>query len=129
MTEQPPPLPLAPSAVRVDRWLWAARLYKTRSLAAKACSAGHVSINGEQAKPAKAVKQGDRIEALTPGGPRVVVVASVSNKRGPAAVALALYEDHTPPPPPRDEHFARRDRGAGRPTKRERRLIVRIRGR
>ncbi len=116
--------------VRVDKWLWAARLYKTRSLAAKACGAGHVKINGASVKPAKLVRAGDRIEALTPGGPRVVEVKQVAEKRGPAAAARALYDDHSPPPPPREhiEPFARRERGTGRPTKRDRRVLGRLRG-
>jgi ribosome-associated heat shock protein Hsp15 len=116
--------------VRVDRWLWAARLFKTRSQASKACTAGHVKVNEDAAKSAKQVKVGDRIDATTPGGVRVVVVTQLSEKRGSADQARALYDDHSPPPPPREERdFARRDRGAGRPTKRERRILGRVRGR
>jgi ribosome-associated heat shock protein Hsp15 len=116
------------AGIRVDRWLWVARLFKTRSLASRACAAGQVKLNGAPAKAAKLLRPGDRLEALTPGGPRIVVVLMLSDKRGPAVVARALYEDHTPPPPPREEGVAQRDRGAGRPTKRERRLILRFRG-
>jgi ribosome-associated heat shock protein Hsp15 len=117
-------------SVRIDKWLWAARLFKTRSLAAKACAGGHVTINGETAKPAKVVHPGDRIEAHTPGGLRIVLVRVLSDKRGPASVARNLLDDLTPPPPPREliEPFARRERGAGRPTKRERRVTSRLRG-
>jgi ribosome-associated heat shock protein Hsp15 len=115
--------------VRIDRWLWAARLFKTRSQASRACSAGHVKCNGVSVKAAKSVKLGDRIDAITPGGPRIVVVLELSDKRGPAAVARTLYEDRTPPPPPREERDAIRERGAGRPTKRDRRILVRLRGR
>ncbi len=120
----------AVSGVRIDKWLWAARLYKTRSLAAKACAAGHVKIAGESVKPARMVRPGDRIEAVTAGGLRIVEVRQIAEKRGPAASARALYDDHSPPPPPRDyvEPFARRERGAGRPTKRDRRVLGRLRG-
>lgn len=117
-------------AVRVDRWLWAARLYKTRSQAAKACSAGHVKMDGDSVKAAKTVRAGDVVVAQTPGGRRVLQVVRLTDRRGPAAVARALFHDYSPPPPPREEaHFGRRDRGAGRPEKRERRLLNRLRGR
>lgn len=116
--------------VRIDRWLWAARLFKTRSLATRACAAGQVKCNGVSVKAAKSVHLGDRIDALTPGGPRIVIVLALSETRGPAPVARALYEDRTPPPPPREEgDIPLRARGAGRPTKRDRRLIIRMRGR
>jgi ribosome-associated heat shock protein Hsp15 len=114
--------------VRIDRWLWAARLFKTRSLATRACAAGHVKCNGVSVKAAKPVRPGDRIEAITPGGPRIVIILALSETRGPATVARTLYEDRTPPPTP-EERAAFRDRGTGRPTKRERRLIIRLRGR
>ena len=117
------------TTVRIDRWLWAARLFKTRSQASRACAAGEVKCNGISVKAAKAVKLGDQIDALTPGGPRIVVVLLLSDKRGPAAVARTLYDDRTPPPPPREERQAARDPGAGRPTKRDRRLLVRFRSR
>ena len=116
--------------VRVDRWLWAARMFKTRSQAHKACAAGRVKVNGDTAKAAKTVRPGDRVEATTPGGPRVLEVAGLSHKRGPAEQARKLYVDHTPPPEKRDEQqFVNRDRGAGRPSKRERRILIRARGR
>ncbi len=116
--------------VRVDKWLWAARMFKTRSQAAKACTAGHVKLDGDSVKSSKTVKVGDRIEAVTPGGQRILVIARLCDKRGPAAIARALYEDHSPPPPPREErNFAMRERGAGRPAKRERRRLIRLRGR
>ncbi|MBW2528232.1 MAG: RNA-binding S4 domain-containing protein, partial [Deltaproteobacteria bacterium] len=101
--------------VRIDKWLWAARLYKTRSLATRACASGHVKCNGSSVKASKPVHPGDRLEALTPGGPRIVVVVALRDKRGPAAVARALYEDHTPPPAERAPEAALgvRERGAG----------------
>jgi ribosome-associated heat shock protein Hsp15 len=114
---------------RIDRWLWAARMFKTRSQAAKACAAGHVKCNGHSVKAAKTVRRGDQLEVLTPGGLRLLEVALLHNRRGPAPVARTLYEDHTPPPPPKEKRdpVARRDPGAGRPTKRERRYIDRWR--
>jgi ribosome-associated heat shock protein Hsp15 len=116
--------------VRIDKWLWAARCFKTRSSAATACTAGHVKLNGAAAKPAKNVRVGDRVEVRTPGGLRVLEVASLADRRGSASVAKTLYLDHSPPPPPRDlvAPAARRDPGAGRPSKREQRLLRKLRG-
>ncbi len=115
--------------MRVDRWCWAARLFKTRSLAAKACAAGHVKCNGTSVKAAKQIRPGDHLEVLTPGGPRVVDVLLLADRRGPAAVARTLYEDRTPVVPEEKRDAAVRDRGAGRPTKRDRRLLIRFRQR
>lgn len=117
-------------SVRVDKWLWAARFFKTRSLASAACNAGHVKVDGQSAKPARTVRRGDRIVALTPGGERIVDILELADKRGPAPVARALYEDHTPPPPSREEAMAggHRDRGLGRPSKRDLRKIREVRG-
>jgi ribosome-associated heat shock protein Hsp15 len=116
--------------VRLDKWLWAARCFKTRSSASDACAAGHVKLNGGSAKAAKAVRPGDRIEVVTPGGLRILEVAALADRRGSAAVARTLYVDHTPPPPPKAERPAVpvRDPGAGRPSKREQRLIRKLRG-
>jgi ribosome-associated heat shock protein Hsp15 len=118
--------------VRVDQWLHAVRLTKTRADAASACRGGHVKINDKTAKPSSTVKVGDRVEARVYQRDRVVDVARVIEKRVGAAVALDCYEDHSPPPPERDPFqpmFAVRDRGAGRPTKRDKRQIDRLRGR
>ena len=120
--------------VRVDRWLWAARLFKTRSLASRACASGHVKCNGTSLKAAKPVRPGDRLDVVTPGGPRIVVVVALADKRGPAAVAQTLYEDHTPVIPKVEEDIfsagtGGRERGTGRPTKRDRRRLKRLRGR
>ena len=114
--------------VRLDRWLWAARCFKTRSLASTACSAGHVKLNGASAKPAKAVRVGDKLEVRTPGGLRILEVAELSQKRGPAPVARTLYVDHTPPPEPKEAPVVARERGVGRPSKRDIRLIRKLRG-
>ena len=118
--------------VRIDKWLWAARFFKTRSLAQEACVGGHVQCNGAPVKPARPVRIGDHLEVLTPAGPRIVDVLALSGQRGPATVARALYDDKTPPPEPKDksaEPLFVRDRGAGRPTKRDRRVLRGLYGR
>jgi ribosome-associated heat shock protein Hsp15 len=119
-----------PPSLRVDKWLWAARFFKTRSLAAHACSGGKVDVNQEAAKPAKAVRAGDLVEVTLPGGRRVARVVALSDRRGPPAMARGLYEDLTPPAPPRlrQARPPYRPAGAGRPTKRERRDLDRLRG-
>ena len=118
------------TSVRADAWTWAVRLYPTRSAASAACKAGHVKVNGASAKPAQPVKPGDTVRAYTPGGERVVVVTGLIDKRTSAAVAVTQYDDRTPPPPSKEERPATvvRDRGSGRPTKRDRRLTERLRG-
>lgn len=117
--------------VRVDTWTWSVRLFPTRSAAAAACRAGHVKVNNTNAKPAHVLRQGDLVRALTPGGERIVVVVGLIARRVSAAVAVEQYEDRTPPPPTKDERamLGLRDRGAGRPTKRDRREMERLRGR
>jgi ribosome-associated heat shock protein Hsp15 len=117
--------------VRIDQWLPAVRITKTRSDAAAACRGGHVKINGKPAKPSTVVKVGDRVEALVNQRERVVDVTRVISKRVGASVAVECFEDHSPPPPERDTArplFAVRDRGTGRPTKRDRRKIDQLRG-
>jgi ribosome-associated heat shock protein Hsp15 len=109
---------------RIDRWLWAVRLFKTRSLAAQACRAGHVQVNGVRAKPATAVKAGDTVRARVGERERVVEVVDVIQTRVGAEPAAACLIDRSPPAPPPDP-FAR----LGRPTKRDRRRIDRIRDR
>jgi ribosome-associated heat shock protein Hsp15 len=119
-------------SLRVDKWLWAARVFKTRSLAGAACDGGKVDVNDEAAKPARRVRTGDLIRVTLPRGRRrILKVAGVDDRRGSAEVAKALFEDLTPPEPPRPRHAPppRREPGAGRPTKRERRDIERLRGR
>lgn len=118
-----------PASARVDVWLWAVRLFRSRSLATAACKAGHVRVNGERAKPATAVGVGD--EVVVRGGPRerVVDVAQILLKRvGPPAAAAAMVDRSPAPPPPGLYAVPVRERGAGRPTKRERREIERLRG-
>lgn len=116
------------TTVRVDRWLTAARIYKSRTLAQQAVSGGHVEVNGTSAVPSTPVKVGDRIDARAPRGIVALVVTVLADKRLSPPLARALYEDHSPPPPPREERVAPRARGAGRPTKADRRALRRLRG-
>jgi len=112
----------------VDRWLWAVRLTKTRSDAAAACRGGHVRVNDRPAKPATTVSPGDEVRARVGDRTRVVEVVRVIQKRVGAADAATCFIDRTPAPPPETLiPVARRERGAGRPTKRERRVLDRFR--
>jgi ribosome-associated heat shock protein Hsp15 len=116
---------------RVDRWLWAVRIYKTRSMATDACRAGHVRIGRVAVKPAHAVRVGDRVLVSQGGWERDLGVLRVIDKRVGPPVATTCIDDHSPPPP-RDERVMPlfpRDAAAGRPTKRERRDLDRFRGR
>ena len=112
-------------STRVDRWLWAVRLSKTRADAATACRGGHVRVNDKPAKPSTAVRPGDTVRTRLYDIPRVVEVGRVIEKRVGAPEAVTCYVDHTPPPPPKNTvvPVARRERGAGRPTKRDRRRM------
>jgi ribosome-associated heat shock protein Hsp15 len=115
---------------RIDRWLWTVRLAKTRSLAAQACRAGHVQINGGRAKPAAAVNVGDTVRARLGDRERVVEVVRLPASRVGAELAAACLIDRSPPPP--QDPFAGlgyRDRAAGRPSKRDRRRFDQARGR
>jgi ribosome-associated heat shock protein Hsp15 len=118
-------------SVRIDQWLWSARITKTRSDAAGACRAGHVKVNGKTAKPSTAVKIGDRVEALIHRRERVLEVVGLITKRVGAPIAVEQYRDFSPAPAPPEESppVFERDRGAGRPTKRDRRQLDRLRGR
>jgi ribosome-associated heat shock protein Hsp15 len=121
--------------VRLDKWLWAARLYKTRSLAAQAVDGGKVKLNGDRAKPSKEVKPGDRVE-LAAGELRWdVSVLAVSARRGPAAEAAKLYAESEESRARRVQMLAARRAALhpahdarGRPTKRDRRMIRRFTG-
>ncbi|MFF2389934.1 RNA-binding S4 domain-containing protein [Agromyces sp. NPDC058104] len=117
--------------VRIDAWLWAVRRFKTRSAATAACRAGHVRVNGERVKAAQPVRPGDEVRVRISGFDQQLVVRRTIAKRVSATLAAEAAEDRTPAPPPREEVAAVvvRDRGAGRPTKRERRDIERLRGR
>jgi ribosome-associated heat shock protein Hsp15 len=116
---------------RVDSWIWSVRLTRTRAIASAACRAGHVRVNGVRVKPAQAVRAGDEVRLRHEGRERVVIVARIITKRVGATAAAECYIDNSPPPAPRGEAVAVavRDRGAGRPTKRERRSIEKLLGR
>ena len=122
---------MSEETARVDQWLWAVRIYKTRSAATDACRGGHVRVNGASAKPATTVRPGDRVEAHAHGRPRVLEVVRPIGKRVGAAIAAECLVDHSPPPPPRDEVVPvfTREAGTGRPTKRDRRKLDRFRTR
>lgn len=126
------PAPASESAqARVDSWIWAVRLFKTRSAAAAACRAGHVRVNGTPVKPAHQIKPGDEIRVRVAGLERIVIVERAITKRVGAPVAAQCMIDRSPPPPDPQLVAAlpRRDRGTGRPTKRERRETDRLLGR
>ncbi len=114
--------------VRIDSWLWAIRIYKTRSAATTACRAGHVRVNGDRTKAAQTVKPGDEVRVRISGFDRILVVRQTLSKRVGAPIAATAYDDRTPPREPA-AMLAVRDRGSGRPTKRERREIDRLRRR
>jgi ribosome-associated heat shock protein Hsp15 len=115
-------------STRVDRWLWAVRLSKTRPDAAAACRGGHVRVNDRPAKPSTTVSPGDEVRARVGDTTRIVEVVRVIPKRVGAADAVLCYLDRTSAPPPASAVLvAARDRGAGRPTKRDRRILDRWR--
>ncbi|MFF0456208.1 RNA-binding S4 domain-containing protein [Nocardia africana] len=120
-----------PATARVDSWIWAVRLFKTRSAAATACRGGHVRVNGTAVKPAHPIKPGDEVRVRNAGAERIVVVVRLVVKRVGASIATQCYIDKSPPPPAPEIVAAmpKRDRGAGRPTKRERRETDRLLGR
>lgn len=124
--------PAAPAPrTRLDVWVWSVRLAKTRAIAATGCKNGHIRLNNEKVKPSTHVKVGDTIRVYSEAGEKIVEVTKLINKRVGAPVAVTCYIDHTPPPPPKEERVivAQRERGSGRPTKRERRDLDRLRGR
>lgn len=117
--------------MRVDSWIWSVRLTKTRTMAATACRAGHVRVNGERVKPAQSLRPGDEVRLRLAGRERIVIVSKIISKRVGAAIAAECFVDNSPPPPAPEEIAAvgHRDRGAGRPTKRDRRDLEQLRGR
>ena len=122
--------PTATTTTRVDRWLWSVRLFKTRTLAARACIAGHVRVNGQSVKPSRALRPGDLVNALLGEITRTVKVLAVLERRVGAKAVAQYLEDLTPQSEyqkPREKIFAPaglRDKGAGRPTKRDRRVLT-----
>lgn len=119
--------------VRLDKWLQVARVFKTRTKANRACSLSRVKVNGSTAKPHRSVSVGDRIEVEIGDWTRVLEVKGLKDKPVPKAEARTLYEDHSPPRPkdPVERIMRRppvvREKGAGRPTKKERRQLERMR--
>jgi len=122
--------------MRLDKWLWAARFFKTRSLAARACELGRIAANGQPAKAAREVKVADMLQIRNEGGEFQVEVLGLSEVRGPAAVAQTLYRETEASRELRLKVAAERKAmaafealPAGRPSKRDRREINRFRGR
>ena len=122
---------MAGDASRVDSWLWAVRIYKTRSLATEACRAGHVSIGGRTVKPSHPLVPGDLVEVRVDGWDRLLEVVVPIGKRVGPAVAAGCLVDRSPPRPERDPAGQPGPLRAapGRPTKRDRRALERLRGR
>jgi ribosome-associated heat shock protein Hsp15 len=115
---------------RVDKWLWFARFFKSRTLAAEMVTLGRIRINGERcAKASQNVRQGDVLTFAAGAQVRVIKVLADGVRRGPAPEARTLYEDLTPPASPAEvaAEDSGRDKGAGRPTKKDRRAIDRLR--
>ncbi len=120
----------------MDAWLWAARFFKTRSLAKQACELGRITSNGQNAKPAREVRVGDRLRVTTAGGEFEVEVLGLSDVRGPASVAQTLYRETDASKEMRLRVAAERRAARqfeilpqGRPSKRDRRRIIQFRGR
>ena len=124
------------TSIRMDKWLWAARFFKTRSLAARACELGRIQSNGQPAKAARDVRIGDRLGITNEGGNFQVEVLLLSEVRGPASVAQTLYRETEASRELRMKVAAERKAmkqfeqlPAGRPSKRDRRQIIQFRGR
>jgi ribosome-associated heat shock protein Hsp15 len=123
--------------VRVDKWLWAARFFKTRSLASKACELGRVEAGGQRVKASREVHVGDLLQVKTAGGDFQVEVLLLSEMRGPAPIAQTLYRETEASKELRQKAAEERKanprfeslRGEGRPSKRDRRRLDRVRGR
>ncbi len=120
--------------VRLDKWLWAVRLYKTRSQAAEACKGGKVQMAGVNAKPSREINEGDEVEVHTQGIVKKIRVKKAAKNRVSAALVPDLMEDLTPAEELeklqmiRQLNYEKRQRGAGRPTKKERRILDRLKG-
>jgi ribosome-associated heat shock protein Hsp15 len=124
------------TSVRIDKWLWAARFFKTRSLAARACELGRIQSNDQTAKPAREVRGGDMLRVTNDGGDFEIEVLLLSEVRGPASVAQTLYRETEASRELRQKVAAERKAlqqfeqlPAGRPSKRDRRHIIQFRGR
>jgi ribosome-associated heat shock protein Hsp15 len=124
------------TSVRIDKWLWAARFFKTRSLASRACELGRIQSNGQPAKAARDVRIGDMLRVTNDGGDYEVEVLLLSDVRGPASVAQTLYRETETSRELRLKVAAERkamrqfeELPAGRPSKRDRQKIIQFRGR
>jgi ribosome-associated heat shock protein Hsp15 len=124
------------TSVRMDKWLWAARFFKTRAIAQRACELGRIQSNGQPAKPAREVKIGDMLRVTNDGGDFQVQVLLLSEVRGPASVAQTLYRETEESREARLKAAAERKAmrqfepvPIGRPSKRDRRKIIQFRGR
>jgi ribosome-associated heat shock protein Hsp15 len=124
------------TSVRMDKWLWAARFFKTRALAARACELGRIQSNGQPAKAAREVHVGNMLRVTNDGGDFEVEVLLLSDVRGPASVAQTLYRETEASRDQRQKVAAERramkqfeELPAGRPSKRDRRRIIQFRGR
>ncbi len=124
------------TSVRIDKWLWAARFFKTRALAAKSCDLGRILSNGQPAKPAREVRVGNMLRITNDGGDFEVEVLLLDDTRGPASVAQTLYRETEAGRELRQKVAAERkamkqfeELPAGRPSKRDRRRIIQFRGR
>lgn len=120
----------SPASQRIDKWLWFARITKTRTLATQLVTSGKVRVDRQRViKPSRMVQPGEVVTIVVHGRVRVLKVLDPGTRRGPASEAQSLYEDLSPPPPPRSKRAvmpapaAHREKGTGRPTKRDRRRI------
>ena len=127
-TEVPVGALAAGETMRIDTWLWATRHVKSRSQATSAARAGHVKINGESVKAAQKVRVGDEVRLRVEGFDRVLIVRKLLAKRLGYPFAKLCYEDLSEPRPRLGVAFAQRERGSGRPTKKERRDMEKFRG-
>lgn len=127
---------VAKTSVRIDKWLWAARFFKTRAQASRACDLGRIQSNGQAAKPSREIHVGDMLRIINEGGEFQVLVLLLSEVRGPASVAQTLYRETDESQELRKKAAAERKAmmqlealPSGRPSKRDRRRIIQFRGR
>lgn len=137
MTSAKPAPEAGQESQRIDQWLWRARFFKTRTLAAKFVSAGNVRLTRKDDttridKPSANVRPGDTLVFTRNDRLRIILIAACAARRGPASEAQTLYEDRSPPPPPKTDPAPiafTRDKGAGRPTKKDRRALQALKAR
>lgn len=117
-------------SLRIDVWLWAVRMFKTRSAATAACRGGHVQLEGQRIKASQKVRIGQEVRIRRTGFEKILRITALLDTRGGAPIAQRCYEDLTPPPDPTLRGWVpRRDKGTGRPTKKDRRALEALRGR